>query len=232
MKRFLVAVVGFLGLVQGCFAAYHSQYGQDQYVNEVLYHNMRDGVFVDIGAFDGVAISNTLFFEKELGWKGICVEPDPDKFQELKKNRECICIEGCVSDTSGESKYLKLPPPCAVLGGLIHKYDPRHVERVNQELRDCGGTSKEITVQCYTFNDLMKNNGIDHIHFLSIDTEGGELEILSSIDFSRCLIDAITVEDNYGDARFIQFLEGKGFACTARLGCDLMFVRKLQLVQK
>jgi hypothetical protein len=113
-----------------------------------------------------------------------------------------------------------------MLGGLIDKYDPKHVERVRKELKECGGTSKEITVSCYTFNDLMQSNGITHVNFLSIDTEGGEYEILSTIDFSKFLIDVITVEDNYGDSRFVQLLDKNGFSLAGTRGCDLIFARR------
>jgi hypothetical protein len=39
---------------------------------------------LEIGAFDGLTMSNTCFFEKELGWKGICVEPNPDTFSYMQ----------------------------------------------------------------------------------------------------------------------------------------------------
>ena len=54
--------------------AYHSQLSQDRWVNTIL-GGKRDGFFVELGASDGVFMSNSLFFERELGWKGICIEP-------------------------------------------------------------------------------------------------------------------------------------------------------------
>ena len=56
---------------------YYSQFKQDQFLNEVLFNNKKNGFFIDIGAHDGVTISNTLFFEKQNDWKGICIEPNP-----------------------------------------------------------------------------------------------------------------------------------------------------------
>jgi FkbM family methyltransferase len=224
MKGFFGGVLLFLGIQQLCFATYYGQFGQDRSANEKYFKDMSNGTFVEIGAADGIALSNTYFFESELSWNGMCVEPNPDSFVKLKHNRKCLCVEGCVSDTPGEAKFLHLSQ-VALLGGLVDKYDPRHLERVQQELQQCGGSSKEITVQCYTFNDLMKNHGMSHVNFLSVDTEGGEYEILASIDFSKYMIDVITVEDNYGDPRFLPLLASKGFALAERKGCDLMFVR-------
>ena len=35
------------------------------------------GTFVEFGARNGVDHSNTLYFERALGWRGILVEADP-----------------------------------------------------------------------------------------------------------------------------------------------------------
>jgi hypothetical protein len=50
----------------------------------------RNGFFVELGALDGVKFSNTLFFERERGWNGICIEPDNGYFEQLKRNRRCF----------------------------------------------------------------------------------------------------------------------------------------------
>jgi len=44
----------------------------------------RDGIFIDIGAFDGMEDSNSLFFEETRNWTGICIEPSPLEFNKLK----------------------------------------------------------------------------------------------------------------------------------------------------
>ncbi len=224
-KLFLMGVVFFHQL---CFATY-GQYGQDGYVNEHYFKNRRGGVFIDIGAHNGMTYSNTYFFEKELGWTGICIEPLPERFAELQVCRSCICIQGCVADTDGVSQLLKVSSPYVnteMLSGLQDKYDPRHFERMKIEVATYGGSYEYIDVQCYKLNGLLEKNGITHVNFLSIDTEGGEFDILSSIDFSKYKIDVITVEDNYGDSRFISFLEEKGYTLITRLGMDLLFVHK------
>src|ERR1700730_1429338 len=66
---------------------YFSQTGQDKFLNERVFGAKRDGTFVDIGAADGVFLSNTYFFEKELAWCGVCVEPRPEAFSRLVASR-------------------------------------------------------------------------------------------------------------------------------------------------
>lgn len=219
------SVFAFLGLSSLCFGAYCSQFGQDQFVNETFFKNKRQGIFVDIGAFDGITINNTFFFEKELHWTGICVEPHPDSFRELAKTRRCICINGCIAPKSGTEEFLYISDP-AILSGLFNTYDPRHVARIYQEVQECNGKASLIQMPCYTFNEVMQTHGIRHIDFLSVATEGGEYAILESIDFALCIIDVLTVEDNYDDPRFAQLLEGKGYRLASKKTSNLIFVRK------
>ena len=71
---------------------FYSQLGQDKFLFENFFRGMRGGVFVDVGAYDGVALSNTYYFEKELGWQGICIEPNPLAFEGLSQNRNCVLL--------------------------------------------------------------------------------------------------------------------------------------------
>jgi hypothetical protein len=67
---------------------FHSQIGQDQWVHSVL-GDKRYGFFVELGACDGISLSNTLFFERSLNWNGICIEPEQSMFDQLVRNRTC-----------------------------------------------------------------------------------------------------------------------------------------------
>ena len=81
--------------------------GQDMLVYELL-GKKNDGIFVDIGANDGVTISNTYFLESNCNWSGIAIEPIPSVFEKLKNNRSCIVIHGCVTPSPGKAKFLEL----------------------------------------------------------------------------------------------------------------------------
>ena len=63
---------------------FYSQFNQDNYVFNKFFKNNQNGFFLDIGEHDGVTGNNTKFFE-DLGWSGVCIEPIPSVFEELKK---------------------------------------------------------------------------------------------------------------------------------------------------
>lgn len=92
------------------------------------------------------------------------------------------------------------------------------LERLKKEVVRDGGFYEIVQMQARSFNALMKEHNIDHIDYVSIDTEGNERQIVESIDFDAIKIDAISLENNFGDPWFKAFLESKGFAYVTLLG--------------
>lgn len=218
----------FLGFCEIGFSNFYSQNGQDQYLHEHFFKKTRNGVFVDIGAHDGVTYSNTCFFEKEMGWTGVCVEPMPIRFAELQKNRACICVNGCATDWNGPGQFILVSSPnvdIEMLSVLERKCSNIHLKRIKSRISKFGGSYQIVDVNCFRFNDLLEKNNLNHIDLLSIDTEGGELDILNTIDFSRFTIDVILVEDNYRDGSIEKFLISKGFSYEIQMKQDLIFIR-------
>jgi FkbM family methyltransferase len=204
---------------------YHSQWGQDKWIVEALLPGMESGVFVDVGAHDGVSFSNTLYLEQRLGWTGLAVEPIPEIFEKLRSNRRCAVVNGCVGSQSGKARFQVVSGYAEMLSGLIDSYDPRHLKRIESELKMYSGNRREIEVNCYTANELLEKHGIDYIDYLSIDVEGAEYSILSTLDFGRCNISVIGVENSYRDWRIPQLLKQRGFEFHAIVG-DEFYIRR------
>lgn len=206
---------------------YYSQYGQDKLLNEVLFKNKKNGTFVDIGANDGIGFSNTYFFEKNLNWKGICFEPLFEAFEKLNRYRKSININGCASDRNYEGAFYKITGYGEMFSGLISEYDEKHVARINRDIAEYGGTITETQVKCYNLNEILIKNQFRNIDFISIDTEGGELKILKSIDYSVIKIKAIVVENNYTDPEIYAFMRTKGFYRFAEVSSDEIYFHPL-----
>lgn len=212
------------------YAPYYSQCGQDKYLNEEIFNNKKNGVFIDIGAHDGISYSNTYYFEKHLGWTGLCIEPYPERFEELCRNRKSLCVQCCVSNYEGVAEFLKISGPgdLEMLSGIYNAYDPRHVQRIQNTAAQLGNTTADlIKVPVVTLTTLLSQLNIQQIDFISIDTEGGELDILKSIDFNLFDIDVIVVENNYNTPDIVNFLTSKGYLYLGWLDWDQVF-RKIR----
>lgn len=200
----------------------YSQCKQDIFLTEHIFLNKNDGFFVEIGANDGITFSNTKVFE-ERGWNGICVEPLPEVFDKLEKNRTCKCVQGAISDK--DTKFVNfnhVVGDSEMLSGIEEDYDNRHRERIKLECKMFNCTTEIICVPNYKFSEIVENKNID---LLCIDTEGNEFKILKTIDFDYYDIRVIVVENNYNDAQLVKFLEEKGYKMIKVLEGDQIFIK-------
>lgn len=161
---------------------YYSQIGQDKWVHSVL-GNKQNGFFIELGACDGLYLSNTLFFEKTLGWNGICIEPNSKYFDLLKNNRGCYISNELVSSHSGNILDFSI---CDAASGVIDE----NIGPFTQK--------KQIIKKVTTTLDaiLDRFNAPKVIDYLSLDVEGHEYTILSTFPFDKYKFRCITVEHN------------------------------------
>jgi len=200
---------------------YYSQFEQDKFIYENYFKDKIDGYFVDIGAHDGITLSNSKFFE-EIGWKGVCIEPNPKIFELLKLNRTNKCIMKAISNKTGTAQFFQIINGPDMLSGLVDDFTQSAIERINNDINSIPEEPEYdyIEVELDTFNNIIDQTKID---FLSLDTEGNELKILQNIDFNKFDINAITVENNDYDVKFANFLIPKGYEFITRLGCDEVY---------
>lgn len=201
---------------------FYSQDGQDKYIADLL-QNKREGVFVDIGAYDGVTFSNTLVFEKELGWTGICVEPNPVAFEKLAEERNCICLNYCINDKEGTFKFLAVKGWGVMLSGLLDFFDQKHLDRIDRTIEEHGGSKSVIEIPALPMHEILRRNSIKHVDYCNIDVEGGEMSVLKSIDFSAVTIKLFTIENNYSTTVVSDFLKSHGYSLIGKVGADDVF---------
>ncbi|GHV82968.1 hypothetical protein AGMMS50212_03080 [Spirochaetia bacterium] len=169
-------------------------------ITYLYFKKKSEGFYIDIGANNGISLSNTYVFEK-LGWDGICVEPQYDVFQELKRTRKCYMYNVAVDANSGEADFFQ---DDVDLGSKLM------TSNVNIAREKRRGTI--IKVKTLTFDKIMENHpDVKYIDFMSIDTEGAELRILESIDFKKYKFGLITVEDNEKHGVLENFMKTKGY---------------------
>lgn len=203
---------------------YHSQLGQDKFVDEYLQFK-ENGVFIEIGAHDGRSCSNTLFFEENRNWKGICIEPGPEEFKKLTENRKSININACVSDYDGQSEFTYIEGYSMMLSGLSENYNYSHQNRIDHEVTSNGGTVNKIQMPVHKLQTILDNHQIFEVDYCSIDTEGSEFNIIKSIDFDKTNIKVFSIENNYGNEDIKNYLETKGYILYTKIQWDDIFIK-------
>ena len=141
-----------------------------------------DGVFVEVGAFDGITYSNTKALEDNLKWSGILIEPSPTNFQKLTTYRpKTVNISSAIS--SVEKEYLEFTDDPRAIGGLTHVLD-KCVQNSGRTWMDAWNISDSgIEVKVDKLSNIFDNNNIKYVDFLSIDVNGAELEVLETINW-------------------------------------------------
>jgi FkbM family methyltransferase len=207
---------------------YYSQYGQDRFLDRAIFNKKRNGYFIDIGAHDGVAYSNSFFFEKERGWRGICFEPNPNVFSKLKANRKCDVRNECVSNKTGKVSFMVVSGWAEMLSGIVENYDQRHLKRIDASVEKHGGEKAYFDVECIRLDQINLPTEIDYIN---IDVEGSELKVLEGIDFDTSLVKVLTIENNYNSAEIGEFMLNRGYKKLRVLG-DEIYVKESELTFK
>jgi FkbM family methyltransferase len=203
---------------------YRSQIGQDVLIDRHIFAGRRGGVFVDVGAHAGVALSNTFFLEQERGWSGVCIEPNPDLFPQLQSARTARCIPAAIGPTEGSVPFRVVTGEADVLSGIETAYDRRHRVRLEHERARLGSQARIIDVPMRRLDTVLREAGIDRVDFLSIDVEGAEAGVLDSIDLRAFDVGAVIIENNYRSWSIPRRFRRQRYQLLLRIGWDELYV--------
>lgn len=189
-------IFGFLRFVLGMLERdgekSHAQLFQDYWVLYELGCDFK-GYFVEFGALDGVTHSNTALLERAFGWRGVLAEPNPNYWNVLGENRTCDVSHLCVWKESGMLVPMALAGELSTMVEFIGS-DGHAAERARAH--------EHVEVETISLSDLLDRHGAPEvIDYMSVDTEGSELEILAGFDFGRRRIRCLSVEHNYAPRR-------------------------------
>lgn len=203
--------------------------------NNSTYNFSDDLFFVDVGAHDGITWSNTYSLEKDHGWKGICIEPIKSVYDRLIKNRKVLCYNQCIYSKNTDVVFSLIEGSnvdwLEMLSGIESCYGDRQKSRVDNTVKEnqltCSTTKLvNISLPAKTLSSIFKENNLKEIHYLSIDTEGSELDVLKGIDFDEVKIGVISAENNWIDDRSVEhYLQSKNYKLVCRNNLDDVYAQ-------
>lgn len=154
---------------------FYSQQKEDIEIYNLFFKDktIEDGFFIELGAYDGIFASNTKFFEDTLGFTGVLIEPIPSAYKKLVKNRgKCITYNNAITtkkDITFVGNYLT--------AGIKDTMSDSHKRNWGLD------KLKDYKIKPNRIDIIVKENNIKHIDIFSIDVEGGELEVLKTINW-------------------------------------------------
>lgn len=152
----------------------YAQNGEDVLLRRVL-HEIKRGVYVDVGAQHPTVDSVTRHFYDQ-GWHGINLEPHPAYFAALQRERpRDINLNLAVSDHAGTANFHFVED-----SGLSSLHAGALQVAAKHGLKSRTG---QVVVK--RLDAVLVEHDMPEIHFLKIDVEGAEREVLLGVDFER-----------------------------------------------
>lgn len=204
-------------------------YGQNKMDKKLLkYFNYNNGFFIELGANDGLRQSNTYYLEKNLGWRGILIEPEKKNFLKCKKNRSTKNFYFNVAcqkrKNQKKMKFLYSDLMTISLDSSNNIKNPYiHAEKGKLYLQN-NEKIKKFNQNTMTLSEILNicdcNKVID---FLSLDVEGMELDVLKGVNFSKFNFKYILTE-SYDNKKIKSYLKSKNYRYIKKLSKrDLLF---------
>lgn len=185
-----------------------------------LLHQLDPGFYVDVGAYHPVVISNTWHFYQLRGWRGICVEPNPEMAKVLRQRRpRDIVVETAIGTRSGTAQYEMFGEPN--YNRLAKDAPPPDY------LRRLLPGKKTVTVPMATLAEILAAHLplSTPVDLLTVDCEGHDFEVLRSNDWARYLPRAICVEshDPQEEKEIVSYLKERKYDLSAKINHSLIF---------
>jgi len=198
---------------------YASQAGQDVVIDR-LFAGKTQGVFVDVGAYDGVTGSNSLFFEQRRGWTGVMVEPVAAQAAAARMARKAPCIECAVGPEEGRASFIEVTKGFTQMSGLETHYDSNLLDRVRSDPRHA---ENRIEIEVKTLSSILIETKTPHPDFVSLDIEGGEIAVLEAFPFADHDVGVWAIENNTGKSDLNRLMSSKGYALIEFCGPDEIY---------
>lgn len=209
---------------------YYGQFDTDKILNEVYFANQETGNCIEVGAVDGIDHSNTLFFEQK-GWNCLCIEPQPEYFPLLQKNRKLALNFAVASEEKDDVVFKQVfcRYPNSVFYQPWNGMSGLNVdERLVKQHMEAGLSPmiREIKVKTKRLDWCIANHfNHDTIDFISIDTEGSELDVLHSFDVSKYNIKVLLIENNFDEPDIENYLKTKNWKKDRRSGVNDFYIK-------
>lgn len=169
-----------------------------------------NGTFVEVGANEPVARSQTWHLERE-GWTGILVEPQPWLAEKLRAMREAsVWNVACGSPDDPAELSLHLA------GG--------HSTFLRYEVCPDDHYVGEVSVPVQTLDSILEREALTHIDFLSIDVEGYEINVLSGFDIRRYRPRLVLLEDHVLSLKLHRHMLTAGYKLVRRTGLNNWYI--------
>ena len=197
---------------------YYAELDTDRYIRETFFPDMSYiGTMVEVGAGPPDTYSISKHF-REHGWRCICVEPNPDFVNQHKQQNNEIYQYAC-ADYNGNSTF-------TIVKAGVNEHNSG-MSYSSLEVPRYAGTksfNKEIIdVQVITLNSLLEKIQVTELDFVSVDTEGWEIDVMRGFDLVKYKPTVILLENFTLDYNYVDYMISVGYTLHKKLDYNYIF---------
>lgn len=163
------------------------------------------GFYIESGANHWSDLSNTLLFDKCLGWSGLCIEPQSAYHAGFEANRSCELIKHCISDK---------PMNVTIGSGAKASVNSKSGE----------------SVSCINLAQLLLKKKRQTVDLWILDIEGSEMPVIRTFPWQTLDVRHFMVEDMWIPSRTVNaILTANGYSLDLQMGLDSVFRKRSRL---
>jgi len=208
---------------------FHGELQQGKCVDETIREYFSQeyvGVFFDVGAYEPLNISNSYHFEKN-DWDVYCFEANPLLIADLERERNNVFNYAISNEDipSIEFNVVTAFGGGSCMAGISAiDLDPQYMDKFGYNIKKM----EKVTVHQKSLNSILATelNNIDAIDVLSIDVEGGELNVLKGLDLNKYKPKLIVTENVFNSPNVQSYLEIYGYRLDKHIDYNQYYVSK------
>jgi FkbM family methyltransferase len=202
----------------------YGQFNEDSFI--LSQYTQSFGYAIEVGGADGINGSPTKCLE-DKGWKTLLIEPNPQLFTEAKRNRpyvfNCAAGEVCEDNVGmtiytlnggNETAVSGLNPNTKLIEQHQHLIEDQRLELVNK---------RTLNVLIYEWGKVLGEK-IENVDFISIDTEGTELDVMAGLNINNFKPKIIALENNFEDHNYRRTMYNYGYILYNRIGVNDYYI--------
>jgi FkbM family methyltransferase len=205
---------------------FYGEKNEELYVDEILRSYFPDynykGVFIDVGAFEPILISNSYHFEI-TGWDTFLFEANTDLIDNLKKHRKNV-YNYAIYDENKDNVEFNIVTSNGWTAGFsaieLNTDLANHFKCDNKQY-------KKINVEQKTLNNIFENElkDVTQIDILQLDIEGGELKCLYGFNLDKYKPKLILIENVLDDINIHNHLAMNGYKLDKKVSYNHFYIR-------
>lgn len=199
-------------------------------------HNNKQRLYIEAGANHYRTLSSTYFYDKCLGWDGLCIEPQKQYHDDIIKHRSCTLVKKCVMKEKQDM----------MLGGMpAHRGGGMFVEPVPEDNNITEGWDR---IECASLQDILEEYSSNQkqveesssiirsrIDLFVLDVEGAELIVLDAIEWNEITFDTLLIENNKMSKevkkKLDEDMKDRGYPKKYQLNVDVVYHRHTTTIE-